>query len=120
MTDNQIARRCVVWFGQPTDEECACLARAGWRTRIGDAQLRGGVGMRRGDIVVAMADLRRSDADTVQAMGQLMANHPWLPWLALVSHETAAEVPEVERVLRASVDFFTAPMDMERLTDVLK
>ena len=120
MTDNQIARRCVVWFGQPTDEECACLARAGWRTRIGDAQLRGGVGMRRGDIVVAMADLRRSDADTVQAMGQLMANHPWLPWLALVSHETAAEVPEVERILRASVDFFTAPMDMERLTDVLK
>jgi DNA-binding NtrC family response regulator len=119
MTDNQIARRCVVWFGQPTDEECACLARAGWRTRIGDAQLRGGVGMRRDDIVVAMADLRRSDADTVQAMAQLMANHPWLPWLALVSQETAANTPEVERILRASVDFFTAPVEMKRLTDTL-
>jgi DNA-binding NtrC family response regulator len=109
----------VVWFGQPTDEECACLARAGWRTRIGDAQLRGGVGMRRGDIVVAMADLRRSDADTVRAMGQLMANHPWLPWLALVSQEIAANTPEVERILRASADFFTAPVDMKRLTDTL-
>ena len=119
MTGTQITRRCVVWFGQPTDEECACLARAGWRTRIGDAQLRGGVGMRRGDIVVAMADLRRSDADTVRAMGQLMANHPWLPWLALVSQEIAANTPEVERILRASADFFTAPVDMKRLTDTL-
>ena len=119
MTGTQITRRCVVWFGQPTDEECACLARAGWRTRIGDAQLRGGVGMRRGDIVVAMADLRRSDADTVRAMGRLMANHPWLPWLALVSQEIAANTPEVERILRASADFFTAPVDMKRLTDTL-
>ena len=47
MTDDRISRRCVVWFGQPTDEECACLARAGWRTRVGDARLQGGVGMRR-------------------------------------------------------------------------
>ena len=75
--------------------------------------------MRRGDIVVAMADLRRSDADTVRAMGQLMANHPWLPWLALVSQEIAANTPEVERILRASADFFTAPVDMKRLTDTL-
>ena len=119
MTGNQVSRRCVVWFGQPTDEECACLAGAGWRTRIGDAQLQGGVGMRRGDIVVAMADLRRSDAYTVRAMGQLMADHPWLPWLALVSQETAADTPEVERILRASVDFFAAPVDMKRLTGVL-
>ena len=119
MTGNQVSRRCVVWFGHPTDEECACLAGAGWRTRIGDAQLQGGVGMRRGDIVVAMADLRRSDAYTVRAMGQLMADHPWLPWLALVSQETAADTPEVERILRASVDFFAAPVDMKRLTGVL-
>jgi DNA-binding NtrC family response regulator len=119
MTDNQVARRCVVWFGQPSDEECACLAKAGWRTRVGDAQLRGGVGMRRDDIVVAMADLRRSDADTVQAMAQLMANHPWLPWVALVSQETAANTPEVERILHASADFFTVPVDTKRLTDTL-
>ncbi|MBQ4854849.1 sigma-54-dependent Fis family transcriptional regulator [Rhodanobacter sp. B2A1Ga4] len=121
MTGNQVqvARRCVVWFGQPTDEECDCLTRAGWRIRIGNAQLQGGVGMRRGDIVVAMADLRCSDADTIQAMGQLMANHPWLPWLALVSQEVAADTPEVERILRASADFFTAPVDLQRLTDTL-
>lgn len=75
--------------------------------------------MRRDDIVVAMADLRRSDAGAVQAMGHLMDNHPWLPWLALVLQETAAETPEVERILRASVDFFTVPVDAKRLIDTL-
>jgi DNA-binding NtrC family response regulator len=109
----------VVWFGQPTAEECASLAQAGWRTRVGDAQLQDGVGMRRGDIVVAMADLRCSNVDTVQAMGRLMANQPWLPWLALVSQETTADTREVERILRASVEFFTAPVDMKRLLDTL-
>ena len=84
MTNEQASRRCVVWFGQPTAEECASLAHAGWRTRIGDAQLQDGVGMRRDDIVVAMADLRHDDEQAVQAMGRLMDNHPWLPWLVLV------------------------------------
>jgi two-component system response regulator HydG len=119
MTNEQASRRCVVWFGQPTAEECASLAQAGWRTRIGDAQLQDGVGMRRDDIVVAMADLRRSDAGAVQAMGRLMDNHPWLPWLALVLQETAADTPEVERILRASADFFTVPVDVKRLIDTL-
>ena len=98
MTDDRISRRCVVWFGQPTDEECACLARAGWRTRVGDARLQGGVGMRRDDIVVAVADLRCSNADTVQAIGQLMVNHPWVPWFALVPQDVAADTPGVRRV----------------------
>ncbi|HTM28503.1 MAG TPA: sigma-54 dependent transcriptional regulator [Rhodanobacter sp.] len=119
MTDNQGCRRCVVWFGLPTDEECSVLAQAGWHTRVADAQLQDGVGMRRGDVVVAMADLRHSDSEMVQSMARTMAAHPWLPWLALVSRDTAVGVPEVERILRTSVDFFTAPLDMTRLLDTL-
>lgn len=119
MTIEQASRRCVVWFGQPTQKECSCLAQAGWRTRIGDAQLDDGVGMRRGDIVVAMADLRHSNEQAVQAMVGLMDNHPWLPWLVLVRQETAAGKPEVERILRDSADFFTEPVDMKRLLDTL-
>jgi two-component system, NtrC family, response regulator HydG len=119
MTSEQVSRRCVVWFGQPTVEECAALEQAGWRTRVGDAAARAGVGMRRDDIVVAMADLRSSDAETVQAMGHLMDEHPWLPWLAAVLQETAADVPEVERILRASADFFTAPIELKRLIETL-
>lgn len=120
MTSEQASRRCVVWFGKPNAEECAGLAQAGWCIRTGDAQLQGGVGMRRDDIVVAMADLRRSDSDAVMAVGRLMDNHPWLPWLAMVPQETAASTPEVERILRASADFFTEPVDMKRLIETLK
>lgn len=119
MTSEQASRRCVVWFGHPTAEECAFLARAGWRTRIADVAMQSGVGMRRDDIVVAMADLRHSDAGSVQAMGHLMDAHPWLPWLAVVLQQTAASTPEVERILRASADFFTTPIDVTRLVDTL-
>ncbi|HWX64812.1 MAG TPA: sigma-54 dependent transcriptional regulator [Rhodanobacter sp.] len=119
MTSERASRRCVVWFGQPTEKECSCLAQAGWHVRIGDARLDDGVGMRRGDIVVAMADLRYSDEQAVHAMRRLMDNHPWLPWLVLVRQENAADKPEVERIRRDSADFFTVPVDMKRLLGTL-
>ncbi len=119
MIGEQTSRRCVVWFGQPSAEECARLAQAGWRTRVGDILAPCGVGMRRDDIVVAMADLRRSSAGAVHAMGQLMDNYPWLPWLAVILQETAADAPEVERILRASADHFTVPVDVARLIETL-
>lgn len=119
MSTEQESRRCVVWFGQPTDQERARLTRAGWRIRVADARTRAGVGMRRGDIVVALADLRQSNAETVLSMGRLMDDHPWLPWLALVLQQTVADTPEVERILHASTDFFVAPLDEARLIDTL-
>jgi DNA-binding NtrC family response regulator len=79
----------------------------------------GGVGIRRGDRVVAMADVRKADVDTLLSMAKLMADHPRIPWLALVSADTSVQRPEVERVLRASIDFFTAPIDMQRLIETL-
>ncbi|KZC18030.1 Fis family transcriptional regulator [Rhodanobacter sp. FW510-R12] len=119
MISRQMPRRCVVWFGNPADDECAALIEAGWLVRVGDAQLHGGVGMRRDDIVVALADLRHSDAETVQAMDRLMADYPWLPWLALVSRHTAADTPETERILRASTAFLTVPFECKCLLGVL-
>jgi DNA-binding NtrC family response regulator len=96
------------------------LAQAGWHIRIADANAQGGgVGIRRGDIVVAMADLRNADAEALREMARLMADHPRLPWLALLSTETVVQAPEVECVLRASIDFFTAPIDMQRLIETL-
>ena len=112
--------RCVVWFGEPTHIERTHLAQAGWHTRVADAAAPGGgVGIRRGDRVVAMADVRKADVDTLLSMAKLMADHPRIPWLALVSADTSVQRPEVERVLRASIDFFTAPIDMQRLIETL-
>ncbi|QAU24120.1 sigma-54-dependent Fis family transcriptional regulator [Dyella sp. M7H15-1] len=119
MTDDT-SIRCVVWFGEPIGVERTCLAQAGWHTRVADANAQGaGVGIRRGDIVVAMADLRKADVDTLSQMAKLMANHPRLPWLVLLSVDTVVQTPEVERVLRACIDFFTAPIDMQRLIETL-
>ncbi|WP_426701039.1 sigma 54-interacting transcriptional regulator [Rhodanobacter sp. Col0626] len=119
MTDEHMPRRCVVWFGKPTNEERAALTQAGWRIRIGDVHLPDGVGMRRDDIVVALADLRAGDAQTIYAMRRLMDAHPWLPWLALVVRQTLVDEPDVERILRTSAEFFTVPIDLKRLVDAL-
>ncbi|WP_077440025.1 sigma-54 dependent transcriptional regulator [Rhodanobacter sp. C01] len=119
MTSKETPRRCVVWFGHSGNEERALLAQAGWHTRVADAQLQDGIGTRHDDIVVAMADLRQGGIDAVQSMAQVMATHPWLPWLALVSPEPAARSTAVERILQASAEFFTVPVDMQRLIDTL-
>ncbi|MFK2899860.1 sigma-54-dependent Fis family transcriptional regulator [Dyella jejuensis] len=112
--------RCIVWFGEPTNSEITRLAQAGWHTRVADASAqRGGVGIRRGDTVVAMADLRQANAETLRGMARLMADHPRLAWLALLSADTVVQAPEVERIVRASLDFFTAPIDLQRLVDTL-
>jgi len=112
--------RCVVWFGEPTSIERARLAQAGWHTRVADANAPGrGIGIRRGDTVVAMADVRTADVEALRSMAILMADHPRIPWLALLSADTSVQAPEVERVLRASIDFFTAPIDMHRLVETL-
>ena len=119
ITDEAPARHCIVWFGEPSSTERDSLAGAGWSIRSADASAGGGICVRAGDFVVAMADLRHRNADALQAMGQLMASHPQLPWLALVSSETAAQAPEVKRILQASVDFFTAPIDTGRMINTL-
>jgi DNA-binding NtrC family response regulator len=66
-----------------------------------------------------MADLRSAGKEALLEMARLMADQPRLPWLALLSADTAVQTPDVERVLRASIDFFTAPIDMQRLIETL-
>ncbi|WP_243050833.1 sigma-54 dependent transcriptional regulator [Dyella sp. RRB7] len=113
------ARRCVVWFGQPDGEERAGLAKAGWIIRVADAHTQSGVGMRNNDTVVALADLRHGDSLSVDAMARLMADHPWLPWVALLSPEMPAHEPLIDRILEASIEYFTTPVDVDRLVETL-
>ncbi|MGA0588587.1 sigma 54-interacting transcriptional regulator [Dyella sp. KRB-257] len=117
-TASVAARRCVIWFGEPSAGERDALARSGWSVRSNHAK-DGELRVRDGDIAVAMADLRDSDEAALDAMGDLMAVHPDLIWLALVSSRTAAQTPRVARILQASIDFFTAPVDLGRLIETL-
>ncbi|WP_266183889.1 sigma-54 dependent transcriptional regulator [Dyella humicola] len=113
------ARRCVVWFGQPASEERAGLAKAGWIIRVADAGTQSGVGMRNNDTVVALADLRHGDSESAQAMAQLMADHPWLPWVALIAPDMPTHDPLIDRILDASIEYFTTPVDVDRLLESL-
>jgi len=112
------ARRCVIWFGQPLEREQSAMVRSGWSVRS-VSTLTEPLRVRGGDTVVAMADLRDSDDASLQAMDELMAAHPRLIWVALVSGGIASHTPRIERILRASIAFFTAPVDTERLTRTL-
>ena len=112
------ARRCVVWFGQPSAREQQALGRAGWSVRPVSAPT-GPLKVRSGDIVVAVADLRAGERASAGAMERLMADHPGVIWVAIVSSRTASGAPCIERILRASLAFFTVPVDIERLVGTL-
>ena len=62
------ARRCVIWFGKPSAREKKMLASTGWELRVADPRRSASVGMRGGDKVVALLDLRDLTAEGVQAL----------------------------------------------------
>ncbi|EIL97488.1 sigma 54-interacting transcriptional regulator [Rhodanobacter sp. 115] len=113
-------QHCVVWFGQPSAGEVDGVAQAGWRVRVTDAQDGNGIGMRHGDIVVAIADLRRCDAEVLPALRNLVADHPWLPWLLLMTDADQVQDPLVQPVLSACTASFTAPFEMKQLSTTLQ
>jgi DNA-binding NtrC family response regulator len=108
----------VVWFGQPPHAEIDVLARAGWRVRVTDV-LDGGIGMRHGDVVVAMADLRRFDPSAWPALCRLAMEHAWLPWL-LIADARQLQAPELQPLASASTASFPLPFDVQQVCAPLK
>ncbi|MEY2169414.1 MULTISPECIES: sigma-54 dependent transcriptional regulator [unclassified Rhodanobacter] len=108
---------CVIWFGQPDARERKGLAEAGWHLRV--AGVDADAGVREGDDVVALADLRQCDARAMPVMRRLMAEHPALPWIALIPFDTQARHPQVKRILQGCRDFFSTPLDLPRLLAAL-
>jgi len=111
---------CVVWFGQPSVAERDCLSAAGWRVRSAGLTDSDGVGMRHGDIVVGVADLRRSTPEAYPAMQSLMADYAKLPWLVLLEDAGQARDPVVQRMLELGVSSFAEPLELQRLANTLE
>lgn len=118
-TDDAL-RQCVVWFGDPSEDECLRLAHAGWYVRTVRTHTGPSVGIRRSDFVVAIADLRRPDPELVEAIRELIEGQPALPWLTLLSDESPDFLSEIASLLPASAELFTAPLDMTRLIGALR
>jgi len=117
---NKVSQHCVVWFGQPSAVERAGLTAAGWRVRSAGLSDSDGVGLRHGDVVVGVADLRRVAADAYAAMQRLMADYAQLPWLVLLDDVKQAQDPTVQRMLQQGVSSFAEPLDIRRLATTLK
>jgi DNA-binding NtrC family response regulator len=111
-------QHCVVWFGQPQQAELDVLARAGWRVRVTGA-LDGGIGMRHGDIVVAIADLRHFDPSAWPALCRLAIEHAWLPWL-LIADAQQWQAAELQPLASVSTASFPLPFDVQQLCAPLK
>ena len=75
--------RCMIWLGRPTGQEREVLAAAGWDLRVIEDARGARIGLRGGDRVAALLDLRHADDDWVARMQALLSPHSDLPLVAL-------------------------------------
>ena len=108
------AQRCVIWFGAPGAREQALVAAGGWHLRIVQADGTHQVGMRGGDAVVAVFDLRGADAVRLAALQRAHAEHADLPTLALADAADAGD-PVRQRLQAACTRCLHAPFEPARL-----
>lgn len=106
--------QCVVWFGAPSPRERESLAAAGWSLRVVPPGAGcGGIGLRAGDTVVGMLDLRQPGPDVGVLAARLTGEYQHLPLLAIIPPALAAD-PALGPVLRRCQHHFQShPRDGE-------
>ncbi|MGV8941930.1 MAG: sigma 54-interacting transcriptional regulator [Lysobacter sp.] len=107
------SRQCVIWFGRPLNHERVALAAAGWRVRI--ANTTEGIGMRCGDTVVGLVDLRSDHADGLDALEQLTSDHAYLSLIAILPTTATDHPSPIRRLLDRCVEAFSTPVDLPRM-----
>ncbi|MGO3127268.1 MAG: sigma-54 interaction domain-containing protein [Luteimonas sp.] len=112
-------QRCAVWFGTPAPRDEAVFAASGWHLRVACPEVSVQVGMRGGDQVIAIVDLRGADAQRLTAFERILAEHADLPSLALVDDTVDASDPVCQRVLARCGGRLPQPLDPQRLDDAL-
>lgn len=108
--------QCVIWFGEPLRHERAALGAAGWQVRAANAD--DGIGLRAGDTVVGVLDLRDGSHGCLDRLERLTDDHDYLSLLAVVPGETSHS-PARHRVLDQCAAILTAPLDLSRLIQTL-
>lgn len=112
------ARRCVIWFGKPSPHEKKMLAATGWELRVVDPRRGAKVGMRAGDKVVALLDLRGLGAGDVESLGQVVIDHAGLPMIALTP-DSDIDQPGLHPVLQACGERVVCPFNPQQLAQAL-
>jgi len=93
----------MIWLGRPSPQEREVLAAAGWDLRVIEDAHGARIGLRGGDRVAALLDLRHADTDWIASMQALLAPQSGLPLVALGEHETAT-APDCLLHLRQPLD----------------
>ena len=75
--------RCMIWLGRPSPQEREVLAAAGWDLRVIADAHDARIGVRGGDRVAAVLDLRGADAHWAVSMRELLSSHSDLPLVTL-------------------------------------
>lgn len=112
----QAAAQCVIWFGRPQRHERQALSAAGWQVRCSALSDCHGVGLRGGDTVVGLLDLRGVGAAQFDSLAAIAVRFRHLPLFAISPRERAGET---DRLLAQCVATLDAPPDMLRLIDHL-
>jgi len=73
----------MIWLGHPTPQERDLLAAAGWDLRVIEDPKGARIGLRGGDRVAALLDLRNADDAWADAMQALLAPHSDLPLVVI-------------------------------------
>ena len=71
----EIRPRCMIWLGRPEAQERDVLAATGWDVRVIEDPRGARIGLRGGDRVAALLDLRHADEAWSAAMLDLLAPH---------------------------------------------
>ena len=112
------SRRCVIWFGRPSATERKMLAAAGWDLRVADPREDAHVGMRGGDKVVALVDLRDEEPGMLKAVGRTVIDHADLPLIALVP-DASSDDPALHPILQACGERIVSPFNPQQLAQAL-
>ena len=94
------------------------LAAAGWELRVVDPRRGAKVGMRAGDKVVALLDLRGLGAGDVESLGQVVIDHAGLPMIALTP-DSDIDQPGLHPVLQACGERVVCPFNPQQLAQAL-
>lgn len=111
----ELPRQCVIWFGTPLPYERDALSAAGWQVRVADPATESGVGLRSGDIVVGLLDLRDATTGSLARLEQLTREHHYLSMVAIVPARPIGDASAVDRLLERCQESFTMPVELSRL-----
>ncbi|SEK84009.1 DNA-binding transcriptional response regulator, NtrC family, contains REC, AAA-type ATPase, and a Fis-type DNA-binding domains [Pseudoxanthomonas sp. GM95] len=110
------ANGCIVWFGIPRQDERGILAANGWQLRVTEIAADSNVGIRKGEHVLGLLDLRGADRSTLESLQRIAGEHAYLPLLAAIDDHAVSD-PSLRELLRSCRGSFSTPTELAALLE---